>query len=207
MVEPWWKTNYWLWVKGRPGSVFCVSVSMQHSIMGLNHPLPTLRWAAAVLSRANWVTLLWAWAAVAREGRDFSFLTASNAKSIWVSAEGKEFRWPRQIIFTQMTLQDLWGEKQTSPLRFKVRCAKSPIAYGSIYCKINVKTTKPRFFFLFSFHRVCLACAARPRKGPTVKLSSKTAAPLHNTPFKQPRHLHKHTHTHTRQWNYSHRCS
>lgn len=46
MVEPWWKMNYWLWVKGRPGSVFCVSVSMQHSIMGLNHPLLMLRWAA-----------------------------------------------------------------------------------------------------------------------------------------------------------------
>lgn len=43
MVECWWKTNYWRQVKGRPGRVVInMLVSIRHSIMALNHPLPML---------------------------------------------------------------------------------------------------------------------------------------------------------------------
>lgn len=42
MVEWRWKTNHWLQVRGRPGRAINMLVSVRHSIIGLNHPLPML---------------------------------------------------------------------------------------------------------------------------------------------------------------------
>ena len=51
MVERWWKTNYWLQARGRPGRVINMLVSMRRSIIALNHALPMLHCSAVLGQR------------------------------------------------------------------------------------------------------------------------------------------------------------
>lgn len=61
--------------------VLCLHAALYH---GPESSITHASLGSAALSWANWVTLQWARAAVAREGRNFSFLTASNKKSLQI---------------------------------------------------------------------------------------------------------------------------
>lgn len=134
MVEGWWKTNYWLQVKGRPGRVVNMLVSMHCSIIALNHPLPMLHCStvfgqdgaacSSCLSGLNDLTVsslrgTRTWAAGTSKVTTF-FSTEPNKKSRQVKSiefdtsldlnlhKGKECSWPYRFFLTQMRLQGHW---------------------------------------------------------------------------------------------------